>query len=49
LIKGPKKVVSAFLYFAKEIREQVDAPSTKFAKKSGELWKSLSNKEKKKI
>jgi hypothetical protein len=48
LIKGPKKVVSAFLYFAKEIREQVDAPSTEFAKKSGELWRALSNEEKKK-
>jgi len=39
--------VSAFLYFSKEIRETL--PKTgDFAKKSGDLWKALSEEERQK-
>jgi hypothetical protein len=44
LVEGPKKAVSAFLYFSKEIRDSL--PRQDFARKSGELWKSLSEEQK---
>jgi len=47
IIKGPKKAVSAFLYFSKEIRETL-GKTADFAKKSGDLWKSLSPEQKQK-
>jgi arsenate reductase-like glutaredoxin family protein len=47
IIKGPKKAVSAFLYFSKEIRGTL-AKSPDFAKKSGDMWKQLSDEEKQK-
>jgi len=40
LMKGPKKVVSAFLHYSKEVRETIRSTSD-FAKKSGESWKTL--------
>eukprot|EP01129_Flabellula_baltica_P005897 TRINITY_DN2165_c0_g1_i2.p1 TRINITY_DN2165_c0_g1~~TRINITY_DN2165_c0_g1_i2.p1 ORF type:complete len:466 (-),score=98.13 TRINITY_DN2165_c0_g1_i2:38-1435(-) len=48
LMKGPKKVVSAFLYFAKEIRETLPPSGSDFAKKSGEIWRSLTPEQKQK-
>lgn len=44
LVDGPKKAVSAFLYFSKEIRDSL--PRQDFARKSGDLWKSLSEEQK---
>eukprot|EP01126_Amoeba_proteus_P055399 TRINITY_DN6870_c0_g3_i2.p1 TRINITY_DN6870_c0_g3~~TRINITY_DN6870_c0_g3_i2.p1 ORF type:complete len:193 (+),score=44.12 TRINITY_DN6870_c0_g3_i2:363-941(+) len=46
LIEGPKKAVSAFLYFSKEIRDTL--PKNDFARKSGDLWKSLTEEKKQK-
>jgi len=47
LDKGPKKVISAYLFFAKEVRDKV--PKTDdFAKNIGELWRSLPEVEKQK-
>jgi len=40
IIKGPKKAVSAFLYFSKEIRGTLPK-SADFAKRSGDMWKDL--------
>jgi len=45
IIKGPKKAVSAFLYFSKEIRETL-GKTADFAKKSGDLWKGLTEEQK---
>jgi len=47
IIKGPKKAVSAFLYYSKEIRGTLPK-SSDFAKKSGDMWKQLSEEEKQK-
>jgi len=47
LLKGPKKAVSAFLYFSKEIRETLPKTAD-FAKKSGDMWKRLSDEQKQK-
>eukprot|EP00028_Trichosphaerium_sp_Am-I-7-wt_P009840 CAMPEP_0168531122 /NCGR_PEP_ID=MMETSP0405-20121227/15199_1 /TAXON_ID=498012 /ORGANISM="Trichosphaerium sp, Strain Am-I-7 wt" /LENGTH=304 /DNA_ID=CAMNT_0008555743 /DNA_START=591 /DNA_END=1505 /DNA_ORIENTATION=+ len=54
-VEGPKKAVSAFLFFSKEIRESVgksgigqELKSEDFAKKSGEMWKQLPEEQKKK-
>jgi len=46
LVKGPRKAVSAFLYFSKEIRSSLPKGDTEFAKKSGDMWKNLSNEQK---
>jgi len=47
LDKGPKKVISAYLFFAKEVRDTV--PKTEdFAKNIGELWRNLPENEKQK-
>jgi len=49
LVKGPKKAVSAFLYFSKEVRETCkDLKSEDFAKRSGEMWKALPEEQRKK-
>jgi len=40
IVKGPKKAVSAFLYFSKEIRGTLPK-SADFAKRSGDMWKAL--------
>jgi len=44
-VRGPKRAVSAFLYFSKEIRESMGDQQKNFARKSGEMWKSLSKEE----
>jgi len=46
LVKGPRKAVSAFLYFSKEIRASLPKGDTDFAKKSGDMWKNLSGEQK---
>jgi len=46
-MKGPKKVVSAFLHYSKEVRETIRSTSD-FAKKSGESWKTLPEDKKQK-
>jgi len=45
VIKGPRKAVSAFLYFSKEIRETLPKGAD-FAKKSGDMWKNLTDDQK---
>lgn len=40
LIKGPKKPVSGFLFFAADIRNNIPNDAD-FARKSGEMWKDL--------
>eukprot|EP01125_Pyxidicula_operculata_P013711 TRINITY_DN4553_c0_g1_i3.p1 TRINITY_DN4553_c0_g1~~TRINITY_DN4553_c0_g1_i3.p1 ORF type:complete len:310 (-),score=47.70 TRINITY_DN4553_c0_g1_i3:43-972(-) len=40
LIKGPKKAVSAFLWYSKEIRDELPKTAD-FAKRSGDMWKNL--------
>jgi len=47
IIKGPKKAVSAFLYYSKEIRGTLPK-SADFAKKSGHMWKHLPEDQKQK-
>jgi hypothetical protein len=42
IIKGPKKAVSAFLYFCNEQRSQTpDFTPSDFSKQVGEMWKNL--------
>jgi len=45
IVKGPRKAVSAFLYFSKEIRETLPKGAD-FAKKSGDMWKGLTEEQK---
>jgi len=47
IIKGPKKAVSAFLYFSKEIRGTLPK-SADFAKRSGDMWKLLGDDQRQK-
>jgi hypothetical protein len=49
LFKGPKKAISAFLFFSKEVRDTIgkDLNNEEFAKRSGEEWKILSEDQKK--
>jgi hypothetical protein len=50
LFKGPKKAISAFLFFSKEVRDTIgkDLNNEEFAKRSGEEWKILGEDQKKK-
>lgn len=49
LFKGPKKAISAFLFFSKEVRDTIgkDLNNEEFAKRSGEEWKILTEDQKK--
>lgn len=49
LFKGPKKAISAFLFFSKEVRDTIgkDLNNEEFAKRSGEEWKTLPEDQKK--
>jgi len=44
IIKGPKKAISAFLYFCNEQRATVEfASSSDFSRQVGDMWKSLTD------
>jgi hypothetical protein len=51
IYKGPKKAISAFLFFSKEIRDTIgkDLSNDEFAKRSGEAWKNLPDEQKRVI
>jgi hypothetical protein len=51
IYKGPKKAISAFLFFSKEIRDKIgkDLSNDEFAKRSGEAWKNLPDEQKRVI